>query len=181
MRPVPTRMVIWRRGAAWADFDGDGWVDLFVSGNLDPNVLYRNEGDGRFSVSEHSEMLSLPDVPSGGAVWADYDNDGWRDLYVLNMGANRLYRNLGGSGFADVTVEAGVGDNGKGTTAAFGDYDEDGHLDLYVANWSCIPGCEISDFARSRDVLYHNNGDGSFSDVSGLLSFEGFAGRWIRS
>ena len=81
-------------GTAWADYDGDGWVDLFVSGNLDPNVLYRNNGDGSFSVSEYSEMLSLPDVLSGGAAWADYDNDGWRDLYVLNMGANRLYRNL---------------------------------------------------------------------------------------
>ena len=171
-------------GTAWADFDGDGWVDLFVSGNLDPNVLYRNNGDGSFSISEHTGLLSLPDVPSGGAVWADYDNDGWRDLYVLNMGANRLYRNLAGAGFADVTVLAGVGDNGKGTTAAFGDYDEDGHLDLYVTNWSCVPACEISDFVRSRDTLYHNNGDGSFTDVSGLLGFEsllgaGFSVSWV--
>ena len=85
-------------GSAWADHDGDGWVDLFVTGNLDPNVLYRNTGDGDFVVSEFSDMLSLPDVLSGGAVWADYDNDGWRDLYVLNMGANRLFRNLGGGG-----------------------------------------------------------------------------------
>ena len=171
-------------GSAWADYDRDGWVDLFVTGNLDPNALYRNNGDGSFSVSEFSEMLSLPDVPSGGAVWADYDNDGWRDLYVLNMGANRLFRNLEGAGFADVTVTAGVGDNGKGTTAAFGDYDEDGYLDLYVANWSCVPACEITDFARSRDVLYHNNGDGSFTDVSGLLGFEallgaGFSVSWV--
>ncbi len=170
-------------GTAWADYDNDGWVDLFVTGNLDQNVLYRNQGDGGFEVSDHSDALSLPDVPSGGAVWADYDNDGWRDLYVLNMGANRLYRNLAGVGFTDVTVPAGVGDIGKATSAAWGDYDEDGHLDLYVTNWSCIPGCEISDFARSRDVLYHNNGDGSFTDVSGLLGFEqllgaGFAVTW---
>ena len=171
-------------GSAWADHDGDGWVDLFVTGNLDPNVLYRNTGDGAFVVSEFSDMLSLPDVLSGGAVWADYDNDGWRDLYVLNMGANRLFRNLGGVGFADVTVAAGVGDNGKGTTAAWGDYDEDGHLDLYVTNWSCYPECDLSDFSRSRDALYHNNGNGSFTDVSGLLRFErllgsGFAASWV--
>ena len=75
-----------------------------------------------------------------------------------------------------MTVAAGVGDIGKGTTAAFGDYDEDGHLDLYVANWSCVPACEMSDFVRSRDVLYHNNGDGSFTDVSGLLGFNELLG-----
>ena len=171
-------------GSAWADYDGDGWVDLFVTGNLDPNVLYRNQGDGSFAVSVHSEQLSLPLVPSGGAVWADYDNDGWRDLYILNMGANRLFRNLEGAGFADVTAAAGVGDVGKGTTGAWGDYDEDGQLDLYVTNWSCIPECEIRDFSRSRDVLYHNNGDGTFTDVSGLLGFEqllgaGFSVSWV--
>ncbi len=171
-------------GTAWADYDNDGWVDLFVTGNLDPNVLYRNQGDGAFTVSDFSDTLSLPDIPSGGAVWADYDNDGWRDLYVLNMGPNRLFRNLEGAGFTDVTTEAGVGDIGKGTTAAWGDYDADGHLDLYVTNWSCIPNCDITDFSRSRDALYHNNGNGRFTDVSGILGFEkllgaGFAVSWV--
>ena len=170
-------------GSAWADFDNDGWVDLFVSGNLDPNALYRNNGDGSFALSVYSPTLSLPDVPSGGAVWADYDNDGFRDLYVLNMGANRLFRNLGRDGFEDVTRAAGVGDAGKASGAAWGDYDGDGWLDLYVTNWSCIPGCVTKDFSRSRDVLYHNNGDGSFTDVSGLLAYEkllgaGFAASW---
>ncbi len=159
-------------GSAWTDYDNDGWVDLFVTGNLDPNVLYHNNQDGTFSVSEFSDLLSLPEIPSGGAVWADYDNDGWRDLYVLNMGANRLYRNLGESGFKDVTVEAGVGDVGKGTTAAWGDYNNDSYLDLYVTNWSCTPACNLVDFADSRDVLYRNNGDGTFTDVSELLSYE---------
>ena len=170
-------------GSAWADYDNDGWVDLFVSGNLDPNALYRNNGDGVFSLSAYSPQLSLPDTPSGGAVWADYDNDGFRDLYVVNMGANRLFRNLAGKGFADVTRAAGVGDNGKGSGAAWGDYDKDGWLDLYVVNWSCMPGCVTTDFARSRDALYHNNGDGTFTDVSGLLAYEkllgaGFAATW---
>lgn len=163
-------------GSAWSDYDNDGWVDLFVTGNLDPNVLYHNNQDGTFSVSEFSEILSLPDVSTGGAVWADYDNDGWRDIYVLNMGANRLYRNLAGKGFEDVTLEAGVGDIGKGTTAAWGDYNKDGYLDLYVANWSCVPACRLVDFSRSRDVLYQNNGDGTFTDMSGLLLYEKLLG-----
>ena len=182
--PVPYDDAYLAAGSAWADYDRDGWVDLFVTGNLDPNTLYRNMGDGSFAVSEFSAALSLPDTASGGAIWADYDNDGWRDLYVLNNGPNRLFRNLAGAGFADVTSTAGVGDIGKATSAAWGDYDEDGHLDLYVTNWSCYPECELLDFSRSRDVLYHNNRDGSFTDVSGLLGFEallgaGFAVSWL--
>lgn len=163
-------------GSAWADYDNDGWVDLFVTGNLDPNVLYHNNQDGTFSVSEFSDIVSSPEVPSGGAVWADYDNDGWRDLYVLNMGANHLYRNLSGMGFEDVTNQAGVGDIGKGTTAAWGDFNEDGFLDLYVTNWSCMPGCVLTDFSGSRDVLYQNNGDGTFTDVSDDLVYEKLLG-----
>ncbi len=171
-------------GSGWADYDNDGWVDLFVAGNLAPNALYRNLGAGEFVVSPHNHQLQLPDIPSGGAVWADYDNDGWRDLYVLNMGANTLFRNLAGEGFVDVTLAAGVGDNGKTSSAAWGDYDEDGWLDLYVTNWACLPECEPSDFSQSRDTLYHNNGDGTFTDVSGLLGFEallgaGFAVSWL--
>ncbi len=194
--PIPYDDAYLAAGSAWADYDRDGWVDLFVTGNLDPNALYRNNGDGSFAVSEFSAALSLPDTASGGAVWADYDNDGWRDLYVLNNGPNRLFRNLAGTeftradgtvstrAFKDVTATAGVGDIGKGTSAAWGDFDEDGHLDLYVTNWSCYPECVLLDFSRSRDALYHNNGDGTFTDVSGLLGFEallgaGFAVSWL--
>lgn len=158
-------------GQAWGDYDRDGWLDLFVTGNLDPNALYRNNGDGSFSVSEHSQPLSLPDVPSGGATWADFNNDGWPDLYIVNFGANRLFRNEGGAGFTDVTLSAGVGDTGKGTSAAWGDYDSDGWLDLYVTNWSCVPECDPVDFAAQGDRLYHNNGDGSFTDVTLTLDY----------
>ncbi len=158
-------------GQAWGDYDRDGWLDLFVTGNLDPNVLYRNEGDGSFSVSTHAEQLSLPDVASGGATWADYNNDGWLDLYVVNFGANRLFRNEGGAGFTDVTLETGVGDTGKGTSAAWGDYDSDGWLDLYITNWSCYPECDPVDFTAQQDRLYHNNGDGSFTDVTLTLDY----------
>ncbi len=158
-------------GQAWGDYDRDGWIDLFVTGNLAPNVLYRNEGDGTFSVSEHSALLSLPDVPSGGATFADYDNDGWLDLYIVNDGPNRLFRNQAGAGFRDITLEAGVGDTGKGTSAAWGDYDADGWLDLYVTNWSCYPECAPVDFTAQQDRLYHNNGDGGFTDVTVILDY----------
>lgn len=158
-------------GQAWGDYDRDGWIDLFVTGNLDPNALYRNGGDGSFSLSEHSQLLSQADTPSGGAVWADYDNDGWLDLYIVNFGVNRLFRNISGRGFQDVTLQAGVGDTGKGTSAAWGDYDRDGWLDLYVTNWSCFPECDPVDFTLQQDRLYHNNGDGSFTDVTGGLDY----------
>ena len=159
-------------GQAWGDYDNDGWLDLYVTGNLAPNVLYHNDGDGTFSISEFSERLSLPDVPSGGVVWADYDNDGWLDLYVLNYGANVLFRNDTGEGFTDVTAQAGVGDTGKGTSAGWGDYDNDGWLDLYVVNWSCFPECDPVDFSLQQDRLYHNNGDGTFTDVTDSLDYE---------
>ena len=159
-------------GQAWGDYNNDGWLDLYVTGNMDNNVLYRNNRDGTLSISTLSEAVSLPGVLSGGAVWADYDNDGWRDLYVLNYGRNVLFRNIGGRGFEDVTDIAGVGDRGKGTTAAWGDYDEDGFLDLYVVNWSCYPKCDPLDVEQSQDRLYRNNGDGSFSDVTVTLNYE---------
>ncbi len=158
-------------GQAWGDYDRDGWLDLYVTGNLDPNVLYRNNQDGSFSVSEFSPSLSLPDRASGGVVWADYDNDGWLDLYVLNYGANTLFRNEAGAGFRDVTLEAGLGDTGKGTSGTFGDYNNDGWLDLYITNWSCFPECDPVDFTRQQDRLYLNNSDGSFTDVSASLEY----------
>ena len=157
-------------GQAWGDYDNDGWLDLYVTGNLDPNVLYHNNGDGTFTESPLSPNVSLPDVPSGGAVWADYDNDGWIDLYVLNQGANVLFRNDQGVALVDVTAIAGVGDPAKGTTATWGDYDSDSWLDLYVVNWACSPECgEPDTFEAQQDRLYHNNGDGTFSDVTHLL------------
>ena len=159
-------------GQAWGDYDNDGWLDLYVTGNLDDNVLYHNNQDGSFRVAEISPSVSLPEATSGGAVWADYDNDGWRDLYVLNHGANALFHNDGGIGFTDVTEIAGVGDTGKGTTAAWGDYDNDGYLDLYVTNWSCFPGCDPLNFNLHRDRLYRNSGDGTFNDRTDALVYE---------
>ncbi len=160
-------------GQAWGDYDNDGWLDLYVTGNRDPSMLHRNNGDGTFSQSPYSQQVQLSEAHSGGAVWVDYDNDGWQDLYVLNHGANNLFHNDGGQGFTDVTASAGVGDKGKGTTATWGDYDGDSYLDLYVVNWSCFPECGDPNISlehdRARNTLYHNQGDGSFVDVSHLL------------
>ncbi len=163
-------------GQAWGDYDNDGWIDLYVTGNQAENVLYRNLGDGSFSPSALSSQVAMPDSLSGGAVWADFDNDGWRDLYVLARGENKLFRNLEGEGFEDVTTSAGVGDDATGETATWGDYDNDGFLDLYVVNWTCEPICDPIDFNDFQDVLYHNNGDGTFSDVSDLLVYDKLLG-----
>jgi len=151
-------------GQAWGDIDNDGWLDLYVTDGGGANRLYRNNGDGTFVKHDLSDSVALEGVGSGGAVFADYNNDGWTDLYVLNDGPNVLYRNDAGSGFTDVTSFAGVGDDGLGTTGAWGDYNNDGHLDLYVANFYCA-ACSLG----SQDVLYRNNGDGTFTDQRSIL------------
>jgi len=157
-------------GQAWGDWDNDGFPDLFLAGGLSPSTLYRNDGDGTFSIPRQAAGVALAGAWTGGAVWADFDNDGWRDLYVLVHGANVLFRNESGAGFRDVTAAAGVGDTGKGSTAAWGDYDGDGLLDLFVANWRCFPECASESAAElASDRLYRNRGDGTFEDVSALL------------
>ncbi len=156
-------------GQAFGDIDNDGWLDLYVTDTAGPNTLYANNKDGTFSIArQHSEVSGH--LMSGGAVFADYNNDGYVDLYVLNLGPNALYRNDKGLRFVDVTESAGVGDPGKGQTAAWGDYDNDGFVDLYVTNWICGESeCAGDPLETSRDVLYKNNGNGTFEDVSHLL------------
>ncbi len=155
-------------GQAWGDYDRDGWLDLYVTDSAGANVLYHNQRDGTFLVSELSPQVALATEKSSGALFGDYNNDGWPDLYVLNWGANTLFRNEEGTRFVVVTTEAGVGDESNGKTAAWGDYDNDGLLDLYVANWACEPLCGRPT-SGDKDRLYHNNGDGSFVDVTHLL------------
>ena len=155
-------------GQAWGDYDQDGWLDIYVTDSTGPNILYRNEGDGSFTFSPVSEYVALFDAESAGAVFADYDNDGWPDLYVMNWGPNVLFHNNDGQGFTDVTKTAGVGNAMNGSSASWGDYDQDGYLDLYVANWACSPRCPRPMWGDA-DRLYHNNGDGTFEDVSQLL------------
>jgi hypothetical protein len=156
-------------GQAWGDSDQDGWDDLYLTDPAGPNILYRNLGNGKFAISPLASSVSLINTQSSGAVFADYDNDGYPDLYVLRRNQpNVLFHNDAGQAFTDVSEQAGVANPYDGKTASWGDYDNDGFLDLYVANWSCYPDCGRPT-EGDRDSLYHNNGDGTFQDVTRIL------------
>jgi len=148
------------RGSAWADYDGDGDLDLFTMGHFAGTALYRNDG-GRFT--DRAEEAGVAGSAGMGCVFADYDNDGDPDLYVVRDGwygraPNTLFRNEGNGRFADVSLQAGVADEGSCFTACWGDVDSDGHLDLFVANG--VTG----DSTASR--LYQSDGRGSFADIA---------------
>ncbi len=163
---VPEDKAAMFTGAALADYDLDGDVDLFVCAydfwqagaeydaptpyydavNGPANLLFRNEGQGTFAeVSEVAGLEDTNDRFSFAAAWGDYDNDGDPDLYVANdFGRNNLYRNDGDGTFSDVAEALGVEDLGAGMSAAWGDYDNDGDLDLYTANMWSSAGLRIT-------------------------------------
>jgi hypothetical protein len=158
-------------GAAWADVDGNGYPDLYVPSMDDPAQLWMNDGAGHFTDEATARGVDDGGSAGVGAVFADYDNDGYPDLYVVNdgslpgRGANRLYRNDGTGNFTDVAVAAGVSDGHAAVSASWGDYDNDGYLDLYVtSNSPCAPP-----LMYESDRLYHNEGDGTFTDQTALL------------
>jgi hypothetical protein len=145
-------------GVACADFNNDGWLDLFVLGGRNkPNLLYLNKKDGTFE--ETGAPAGLVDLLMGvGAVAGDIDNDGDVDLYVVNfLAPNKLYVNDGNARFTEVTAAAGVGDPNAGISAAMADYNNDGYLDIYVINYSTT---------QYSSVFYRNNGNGTFTDVT---------------
>jgi hypothetical protein len=182
-------------GAAFFDYDNDGDVDaLLVNGSTLPNMkqggdqmvaLFRNDGKGHFADVTRASGLSVRGWGMGTCI-ADYDNDGFQDAYVTAFGPNVLVHNNGDGTFTDVTARAGVGDPRWSTNCAFGDYDRDGDLDLYVANYLAfseptVPKrgasssckylgidvmCGPRDLVGEPDVLYRNNGDGTFTDVT---------------
>ena len=179
-------------GAGFFDSDGDGDLDLYlVNGSTfetyqersgPGNSLYRNNGDGTFS--DVAAASGVDDAGWGaGCAVGDIDNDGDRDLYVTNYGANLLYGNRGDGTFADATEAAGVAGDGYSAGAAFFDYDNDGDLDLYVANYVRFDlrdnprvGCDYVGGIKTycgplgmegaADVLYRNDGGGRFADVT---------------
>ena len=176
-------------GCAFLDFDNDGWMDLYFvnSGKCDfytpshliRNALYRNNRDGTFT-----DVTEKAGVPGGGygmgVAVGDYDGDGFPDIYVTQYGRNILYRNNGDGTFTDVTERAGVAAPGWNSSAVWFDYDNDGRLDLFVGQFVefnktmscgvdqdgvhhyCIPRI----FTPMPSRLFHNNGDGTFTDVS---------------
>ena len=161
-RPVPTSGGI-SHGCAWTDYDGDGYLDLFVAGGHGQNEQqFRNNGDGTFTRITAGALVTSGGDDNGIAS-ADYDNDGDLDLLVTGfqqMG-NRLYRNDGPEGFTLATESSLQNDRGASQNAAWGDYDNDGDLDLIVAN-----ACERDATKGENNFLYRNNGDGTFTRVT---------------
>jgi hypothetical protein len=144
----------------WADVDGDGRLDLFVTHNAGQgNFIYRNLGGGAFRAIPNGNVLNER-LNSVGAAWGDYDNDGDLDLFVVNstldgaLHQNAFYRNNGGGMFEKITTGDIVNDFGAFRSCAWVDYDNDGYLDLFVTN------------DGSNNRLYHNNGDGTFQSVT---------------
>jgi len=182
-------------GAAFLDYDQDQKLDvLLVRGSTIQNFLkkggdpiaslYHNDGDGTFTDITQQSGLGAARGWGMGVTVADYDNDGYPDVFITGFGRNFLFHNQGDGTFVDVTDKAGLRGGGWSTGAAFADYDRDGFLDLYVAryvefdvrnpprrNSSCVfqaieVYCGPTGFLGSPDILYHNNGNGTFTDVS---------------
>jgi hypothetical protein len=159
-------------GAAWSDVDGDGDLDLFLTRLDEESQLFINDGAGRFDDEASARGVAVRNA--NGAAFADYDNDGYNDLYVARDGADVLFRNDGTGKFADKSAAAGIAEAFRGTSASWGDFDNDGNVDLYVTNYMrcgnlTTQGGYQWEVEYQPDLLYHNNGDGTFSDWTTLL------------
>jgi enediyne biosynthesis protein E4 len=196
-------------GVAFYDYDNDGWLDIFLvngwrlegfpKGQEPVSHLFKNNRDGTFT----DVTLAAGVAHSGwgqGCCVGDYDNDGYEDLFVAYFGKNVFYHNNGNGTFTDITEKAGVATNGKrwNSGCAFVDYDRDGKLDLFVANYidmdlatapvpesgpclykGVMVACGPPGLIGGKNILFHNNGDGTFSDVSessGILGANGTYG-----
>ena len=196
-------------GVAFYDYDNDGWLDIFLvngsrlegfpKGQEPTSHLFKNNRDGTFTDVTAKAGVAHSGWGQGVCV-GDYDNDGYEDLFVSYFGKNVLYHNNGDGTFTDVSEKAGVAGNGKrwNTGCAFVDYDRDGKLDLFVANYidlelatapvpesgpclykAVMVACGPPGLKGGKNILYHNNGDGTFTDVSeasGILNANGTYG-----
>jgi hypothetical protein len=201
--PVKHQIETTLGGVAALDYDGDGLLDLFfTNGARQPdlvkpdagwwNRLYRNRGGGVFEDVTAKAGLRGEGFAMGAAV-ADYDNDGHPDLFVAGVKHNALYRNRGDGTFADVTAKAGIHDEPWSVAAGWFDYDGDGFLDLFVVNyveWNAateqvckdphsgqVVHCHPKFYKGLPNTLYHNNGDGTFTDVSAASGIRAAIGK----
>jgi hypothetical protein len=183
-------------GVVVIDYDRDGWPDIYftnaptvgqaLKGVIPHGALYHNNHDGTFTDVTAKAGVGTPGFAMGGSV-GDFNNDGWPDLFIANLGQNVLYKNNGDGTFTDVTKQAGLANsNSWSTGSAFADYDQDGFVDLAVSGYvdfhlDDLPGfgktptckyrgidvqCGPRGLKGASDRLYHNNGDGTFTDVS---------------
>jgi tetratricopeptide (TPR) repeat protein len=178
-------------GCLFFDYNDDGWIDIFLvnGGSLvdaklaaaGHSALFRNNADGTYSDVTQRAGLKNPGYGMGACA-ADYDNDGRKDLYLANFGTNVLYHNNGDGSFTDVTEKAGVGFSSWGSSCAFADINNDGYLDLFVVNYvdfglsnnkfcgSLVEGlrsyCHPNVYRGLPNVLYRNNGNGTFTDIT---------------
>ena len=195
LEPIMPQVASMGAAVAVADFDRDGWQDLYVTNSAEgsQNHLYRNRGNGTFR-DVAAEMgvadINRPDTGvSMGAVWGDYDNDGYEDLFVYKYGRPELYHNDQGHGFTPVGEKAGLPRWINANSAVWVDYDRDGRLDLFVAGYwpedvdlwhlkttKIMP--ESFEYANNggRKYLFHNKGDGTFDETSASVGLK--STRW---
>jgi len=190
-------------GVGVIDFDNDGWPDLFFANGADlargkrspGNALYRNLGNGKFEDVTAKAGLAGNGMFATGVTVGDYDNDGFLDIYVTGYGGNQLFRNNGDGTFTEVTAKARVGGSGWSSSAAWIDYDRDGYLDLFVARYvdydlKTAPYCgykkqgyrmycDPQSFDGSSALLFHNNRDGTFTEVSRKAGVANPAGKGL--
>jgi hypothetical protein len=194
-------------GAAWGDYDNDGWEDLFLCNIAGPvseegsaprarNRLFHNDGDGTFT--DVTDEAGVGDsITAMGAAWGDFDSDGFLDLVVTGFGNLHLYRNNGNGTLSDVTRVAGMDSfEGFWTGASWSDYDRDGKIDLYVSAYvqyeyrpedaergtlqyqAVVPyTLNPSSYSPERNLLFHNNGDGTFTEQAEAAGVENASGR----
>lgn len=197
-------------GAAWADYNNDGWQDLFIVNYSAPvyasdaelkqsgitSKLYKNNADGTFTDVSEESGLDLR-IRGMGTSWADYNNDGWIDCLVTSFGENHLYRNNGNGTFTNVSDESNIsGKEGFWAGASWGDYNRDGFVDLYITGYVDYfdipldeqmeklqepPSINPSVFEPTKNLLYRNNGDGTFTEVAEESGVANTNGRSLQS